>query len=318
VSVDGEKSRLYVMNASCLRYLSRGEAEAVPSSADGGKPRLGQFVRVAGPCASGEFKKLFLCRNEETGRLAAWLEAFPGKERDLREETEVLRGLSHPNLPQLLAASESVMVLPLFPRGDLVSIITSGKASARLGLRVWADILDALLYLRSRRILHGDVCPWNVLVGRSGRFVLTDFGGAVVLQAGAPLRKDRVTRVAFCPPEAVFPMKLLWDSYDTYSLALTVVAFLSGVDPFGDVPILETAYCKLEAYVLFEMDGKEVDWQAYWPIGFEKARDALREAGVGEAAEVLAHHLAIDVKRRPSHQSTQQKIRGFFTRVKGS
>lgn len=93
------------------------------------------------------------------------------------------------------------------------------------------QILLALDYVHTRRIIHGDVKTSNVLITKDGVVKLTDFGVAVtssrdgMLGAGSPF---------FMAPEVVEGAGLCITS-DIWSLGCCVVELLQGQPPYSDL-----------------------------------------------------------------------------------
>lgn len=79
---------------------------------------------------------------------------------------------------------------------DLVRVINNnggGLGEGPLGALLAADLATAVAFCHERGIAHRDIKPDNVLLSRSGEFMLTDFGHAVdasttdlVLRGGTP------------------------------------------------------------------------------------------------------------------------------------
>ena len=66
-----------------------------------------------------------------------------------------------------------------FAHGELFEILEhDGRLPEREVRRIAKQLVLALHYLHSNRIIHRDMKPQNVLVGRGGRIKLCDFGFA--------------------------------------------------------------------------------------------------------------------------------------------
>ncbi|KAG5638784.1 hypothetical protein H0H81_010205 [Sphagnurus paluster] len=80
-------------------------------------------------------------------------------------EVEVLRHISHPNITPLLThlttPTHHVLVLPFLPGGDLLALLNSDAAWARLResvlQRIWAELCRAVAWMHSVGIVHRDV-----------------------------------------------------------------------------------------------------------------------------------------------------------------
>jgi 3-phosphoinositide dependent protein kinase-1 len=141
------------------------------------------------------------------------------KVRAALTERNVLARLLHPGIVKLWFSFQDAenlyLVLDLLPNGELSELIAAHRAKARsLSLEASAcsaetarfyvgEVLLALRYMHSKGVVHRDVKPGNVSVGRDGHVKVTDFGSALVLgvdgeeggAAGRWGRKPRLGRV---------------------------------------------------------------------------------------------------------------------------
>jgi hypothetical protein len=121
------------------------------------------------------------------------------------QERQILAGLDHPGIVRLMdcgadATGRSFLVME-FVRGEPLDAYlqrTNSPAPARLEL--FESICEAVGYLHSRLVVHGDIKPSNVLVTASGRPKLLDFGASSLLEDGAS--RGEVTRLMLTPQYA--------------------------------------------------------------------------------------------------------------------
>lgn len=147
---------------------------------EGGRYRL---QRVLG---TGGMASVWLAEDDRLGRsmalklLADSLVLDRGYVARFRREAQVAAGLSHPNLVKVFDFS----VAP--PRPYLAMEYVPGMALSDLlrerGRAEWdpetsfRELLSALAHVHAAGIIHRDIKPGNVLIGRDGRTRLTDFG----------------------------------------------------------------------------------------------------------------------------------------------
>jgi fused-like protein len=68
-------------------------------------------------------------------------------------------------------------VVTEFAEGDLFQVLEDDKhLDVDIIKGVACQLTSALFYLHSHRILHRDMKPQNILIGKSGRIKLCDFG----------------------------------------------------------------------------------------------------------------------------------------------
>lgn len=104
-------------------------------------------------------------------------------ETSIGREVEILKSLSHPCLPQLLAFDDSraraVLVLNYCPGGDLFELASQQREFLTPSLiqRIFAELVEAVRYLHSNYICHRDIKLESVLqrqVERRGQRKLTE------------------------------------------------------------------------------------------------------------------------------------------------
>jgi hypothetical protein len=130
-----------------------------------------------------------------------------GKLRDkFVKERQILAGLDHPGIVRLLdcgadSYGRSFLVME-FVRGEpLDAWLERNNPALPVRLALFESICDALAYLHSRLVVHGDIKPANVLVTPAGLPKLLDFGAAGLLAADTDARGE-VTRLMLTPQYA--------------------------------------------------------------------------------------------------------------------
>ena len=97
------------------------------------------------------------------------------------------------------------------------------------------QVASALQYAHEQRVIHRDVKPENMLVGRRNEILLSDFGIALVAQSsryssGDGKVQDMAGTIAYMAPEQIHAQAC--PNSDQYSLAIVVYEWLSGTRPF--------------------------------------------------------------------------------------
>ena len=157
-------------------------------------------------------------------------------------EAELLGELDHPSLVRardlVPAFGGYALVIDLVDGTDLRHrLLADGPLPPAVAAEVVAQLADALAYLHSRGVVHGDVKPGNVLVPVDGSPVrLVDFGVARRVEAGPPATVPVAPRALHATPEYVSPEVVAGEptgpASDVYALGIVLYELLSGRTPY--------------------------------------------------------------------------------------
>ncbi|NXF31927.1 STK36 kinase, partial [Nyctibius bracteatus] len=135
----------------------------------------------------GSFGRVYKGRRKHSAQVVA-LKFIPKVGRsekelkNLQREIEIMRGLHHPNIIQMLDSFETdkeVVVVTDYAEGELFQILEDdGSLPEDQVQTIAAQLVSALYYLHSHRILHRDMKPQNILLGKDSVIKLCDFGFA--------------------------------------------------------------------------------------------------------------------------------------------
>jgi serine/threonine protein kinase len=160
-------------------------------------------------------------------------------ERFLRE-IQIVKQLDHPKIGNLIDAGEHewlvYYVMPFIEGKSLQSILSRhGRLSADDTLRIGADLLSALGHAHRVGIVHRDVKPDNIVIGRDGAYLL-DFG---ISRAVALSGTDRLTRSGvavgtshYMSPEQIMAISDPDPRSDLYSVGCVLFECLTGRPPY--------------------------------------------------------------------------------------
>ena len=157
-------------------------------------------------------------------------------------EQQILAGLSHPNIAQLLDAGHNEEGLPFlvteYVEGTpLDTYCNRENLKIQERLEVFFKICDAVTYAHQNLIIHRDLKPGNILVTKEGEPILLDFGFAKMLnphfsQKGTASQVWlRMLTPAYASPEQFLGHSMTTAS-DVYSLGVILYELLSGCRPF--------------------------------------------------------------------------------------
>ncbi|MEV7000230.1 serine/threonine-protein kinase [Streptomyces sp. NPDC093982] len=154
----------------------------------------------------------------------------------MRREARAAARLDHPAVVNVhdvaVVDGQPWIVMELVQGRTLGDALQEGTLGARDAARIGLEVLGALEAAHAAGILHRDVKPDNVLLGRHDRVVLTDFGIAQI--EGETNLTDTGGFVG--SPEYIAPERVLGQrpgpASDLWSLGVVLYAATEGVSPF--------------------------------------------------------------------------------------
>jgi WD40 repeat protein len=216
------------------------------------------------PGGRGGMGRLFRARDTRLGRVVAIKQlheetdaAAASIRAELRarfeREAKLTARLEHPAIVGVHEAGRWADGEPFYAMRFVDGVPLDEEIAKRAGARERLPLLanvtvvaDALAYAHERRIVHRDVKPRNVLVGRFGETVLIDWGLAKDLDEGeerAPRpigesnAKDGLTQLGVGTPQYMPPEQARGapadPRMDVYALGATMYHALAGVPPYG-------------------------------------------------------------------------------------
>ncbi|MFD4629938.1 protein kinase [Streptomyces sp. NPDC058284] len=227
-----------------------GPTQAVPDQAAGAEPGAGRRIagryRLLAKLGHGGMGTVWRAKDETVDREVAVKEPrvpdhLPERERAnvferMRREARAAARLDHPAVVNVhdvaVEDGQPWIVMELVRGRSLGAALQEGTLDAREAARVGLDVLNALDAAHQAGILHRDVKPDNVMLGRYDRVVLTDFGIAQI--EGETNLTDTGGFVG--SPEFIAPERVLGrrpgPASDLWSLGVVLYAATEGVSPF--------------------------------------------------------------------------------------
>jgi serine/threonine protein kinase len=157
------------------------------------------------------------------------------QERFLREARAIAL-LTHPHIARVLdfGVQDGVpyLVMEYAPNGSLLQRFPPGKQfPPEVILPYVEQAADALQYAHAHQLIHGDIKPDNLLLGRNGEVLLGGFHITLGLPGSSSQRVQDLTGTpAYMAPEQLQGKPRT--ASDLYSLGIAVYEWLSGERPF--------------------------------------------------------------------------------------
>ncbi|HEX6776902.1 MAG TPA: protein kinase [Ktedonobacterales bacterium] len=153
-----------------------------------------------------------------------------------RQEARDLARLTHQNIVRVLdfdVENETpYLVLDYAPNGSLRQRLPSERPIPPAEIVPYlTQIAEALQYAHDQHLIHRDIKPQNMLLGRHDEVLLTDFGIAVVAQSTSMQKTQGVAgTAAYMAPEQLQGKPRI--ASDQYGLGIVVYEWLAGERPF--------------------------------------------------------------------------------------
>ncbi len=155
-------------------------------------------------------------------------------DRRLRQEAEVLARLEHPGIVPVhdigQLADGRLFYVMKWVQGQTLAECAPGLTTESARLTVFERIAEAVAFAHAQGVVHRDLTPRNVMVGRFGEVLVMDWGVASLLGASG----GGVTRVGtpgFMPPEqAVGGGDTIGPPADVYALGALLRWLCAGGD----------------------------------------------------------------------------------------
>jgi eukaryotic-like serine/threonine-protein kinase len=170
-------------------------------------------------------------------RVPAELTAPEGEEmvRRTMREGRIAARLHHPQLITVYDVvqdgGQPYLIMEYFPAKSLEK---SGVVPYTEAARIGAEAAAALAAAHEAGVVHRDVKPANVLIGKNGEVKITDFGiSRVVSDLTLTATSTFAGTPAYLAPEIARGSEATFAS-DVYSLGATLYAAVEGVSPAGD------------------------------------------------------------------------------------
>ncbi|XP_033507173.1 receptor-interacting serine/threonine-protein kinase 1 isoform X2 [Epinephelus lanceolatus] len=206
----------------------------------------------------GGFGEVYLCYHATLGQVVLKT-MYTGhirneeNKRSLLEEGNIMASLNHERVVKLLGVimedRDCSLVMELLPRGNLSVMLETVSVPVSIKGRIIVEILEGMVYLTERRVIHKDIKPENILVDKDFHIKIADLGLATC-QTWSKLTKEESRRrsrmgrsagarcagtLSYMAPEHLESIHTVsTEKSDVYSFAIVVWVILTGEEPYAN------------------------------------------------------------------------------------
>ncbi len=201
-----------------------------------------KYIKSLGSGGCGE---VYLAENKALGNYWAIKEIPKDRATSISGyiEPEVLKRLNHPALPRICdvyETEEKIYIIEDYIEGVCLKreLEQNIRFEERKVIGWGIQLCSVLRYLHEQQpspIIYGDMKPHNIILTKEGYIKLIDFGVSTTLNNSVKETENIYKTVflgtrGYSPPEQCSGA-LISPSTDIYSLGITLIQFLSGIDP---------------------------------------------------------------------------------------
>jgi tetratricopeptide (TPR) repeat protein/tRNA A-37 threonylcarbamoyl transferase component Bud32 len=259
-------------------------ATTAPSVGTGSSSGL--RFRILRPHARGGLGEVLVARDEELHREVALKQIQTRHAQDRQSqvrfilEAEITGGLEHPGIVPVYGLGQYADGRPFyamrFIRGDSLKeaierfhkVDKPGRDPSERSLELrsllgrFVDVCNAISYAHSRGVLHRDLKPGNIMLGKYGETLVVDWGLAkpqdgpatpsssepgegTLTPSSAGLASHTIMGEAMGTPQFMSPEQaagrhdILGPASDVYSLGATLYTLLTGFPPIQDTDVVD-------------------------------------------------------------------------------
>jgi Protein kinase domain len=227
---------------------SAAPAPAVSPDAAGPAAEFSSY-ELLGVLGHGGMGVVYRARHRQLGRLVALkvlsprLMATAEARRRFEREIRVLGGLHHPGIVMATDANRidgaAYLVMELIDGVDMARMVRDGgPLTVAEACEAGRQIADALAAAHLAGTIHRDMKPSNVMIDRTGRAKLLDFGLAHLAELSTESRETSLGRLLgtldYMAPEQADSERALDPRVDLFGLGATLFYLLTGRPPHGD------------------------------------------------------------------------------------
>jgi serine/threonine protein kinase len=209
----------------------------------------------------------------------------------VKYEAEAISKLDHPNIIKLLGYSKKapLLIYEYADHGTLRWQLSKGwKPSQKDILLIGVELSDALRYIHSRGLVHGDIKPGNVFI-KDGVIKLGDFS-SIVMTLSSKSPSEILATEGFRAPEQV---------YDVLAERAKKEGYENRIDVY-----------QLANLILYMLIGESIDGE--YAIDEKRVKEKLNKVRNKELRKILDEALVLEPSKRPSSEELSKAFKTLY------
>lgn len=221
-------------------FLSENEDSLIGKKI--GSYQLEKLVGKGGNGAVYLAKRIDDFSKEVAIKLIPTFSATKSNKDNFRRERQILARLEHENIAQILDGGTTsdgtpYLVMEFIKGVPLDEFCRQKNLSLNERLQLFEEVCKAVSFAHQNLVVHRDLKPNNILVDRSGKVKLLDFGIAKLLQPeNFDFSENKTLESNALTPEYASPEQInggnITTASDVYSLGVVLYELLTGKRPF--------------------------------------------------------------------------------------
>lgn len=229
---------------------------------------------------------------------------------DLIREARLAASLRHPAYVQIYAVEEDgdgqTIVMELIDGLTLKQVLSTGPIAGRTAVDIVRQVAEAMEEAHQQGLVHGDLKPSNIMLERSGKVRILDFGLAAHMNVDATtssVGSDPQGTIAYMAPELLNGARASVLS-DVYALGVVLFELLTGQRPFRELNGLALAAASVQSSSLAWEFPADLDGALVRTIHSMTARQPeQRMQSMQAVVATLSGGAAVPVPWRPARQA---------------
>ncbi|KAJ2883349.1 Protein kinase of the Mitotic Exit Network, partial [Coemansia aciculifera] len=200
----------------------------------------------------GQFGSVYRALDLETGQMLAVKQILlEGQDvdnmEDIMQEVELLKSLSSPRIVRyhgfVKTDTHLNLMMEYVENGSLSATLKSfGSFPEKLVLAYAVKIIEGLIYLHGRDVVHCDLKACNILTTKQGNTKLTDFGVSLNLKLRKPGDESVVAGTPYWMAPEIIQLDGACMASDIWSLGCTIIELLTGKPPYSELMQMAALY----------------------------------------------------------------------------